>query len=75
MKNILRSAALMTILYANSAFAASGTETSEFGLAGWIFIGFIALIVTLQLVPALIMLGSMMVGFFGKAKSREGIVE
>ncbi len=75
MKNILRIATLMTFLYANSAFAASGAEASEFGLVGWIFIGFLALIVTLQFVPALIMLGSMMVGFFGKAKSREGIVE
>ena len=66
MKYTLRIVALMTIMYANTAFAATGTNGSEFGLIGWMFIGFLALIVTLQFVPALIMLGSMMVGLFGK---------
>ncbi|MCD6532613.1 MAG: hypothetical protein J7L25_00855 [Deltaproteobacteria bacterium] len=69
MKNTLRIIALMTIMYANSAFAASGAEGSGFGLAGWMFIGFLALIVTLQFVPALIMMGSMMAGIFGKARN------
>ncbi len=71
MKNTLRIVTLMTIMYANSAFAATGAEGTEFGLAGWIFLGFLALIVTLQFVPALIMFGSMMAGVFGKAKNRE----
>ncbi len=66
MKYTLRIVALMTIMYANTAFAATGTNGSEFGLIGWMFIGFLALIVTLQFVPALIMLGSMMVGLFEK---------
>ena len=73
MKNTLRIVTLMTIMYANSAFAATGAEGSEFGLGGWMFIGFLALIVTLQFVPALIMLGSMMAGIFGKAKNREAV--
>ena len=66
MKNTLRIVALMTIMYESTAFAATGTNFSEFGLVGWMFIGFLALIVTLQFVPALIMLGSMMVGVFEK---------
>ena len=73
MKNTLRIVTLMTVLYANSAFAASGAEGSGFSLIGWIFLGFLALIVTLQFVPALIMFGSMMVGIFGKAKDHERV--
>jgi hypothetical protein len=74
MKNTLRIVTLMTVLYANSAFAATGTETGGFSLIGWIFLGFLALIVTLQFVPALIMFGSMMAGVFGKAKNHEAIM-
>ena len=73
MKNTFRIATLMTVLYANSAFAASGAEGSGFSLIGWIFLGFLALIVTLQFIPALIMFGSMMVGIFGKAKDHERV--
>ena len=73
MKNTLRIITLMTIMYANSAFAATGAGGSEFGLVGWMFIGFLALIVTLQFVPALIMLGSMMAGIFGKAKDHQEV--
>ncbi|MCD6534004.1 MAG: hypothetical protein J7L25_08015 [Deltaproteobacteria bacterium] len=73
MKNTLRIVTLMTVLYANSAFAATGAVGSEFGLIGWLFIGFLALIVTLQFVPALIMLGSMMAGIFGKARNHEKV--
>ena len=73
MKNTFRIVTLMTVLYANSAFAASGAEGSGFSLIGWIFLGFLALIVTLQFIPALIMFGSMMVGIFGKAKDHERV--
>ncbi len=73
MKNTLRIVTLMTVLYANSAFAATGTETAGFSLIGWIFLGFLAVIVTFQFVPALIMLGSMMVGIFGKAKDHQEV--
>ena len=75
MKNTLRIVALMTVLYANSAFAATGAETAGFSLMGWIFLGFLAVIITLQFVPALILLGSMMAGVFGKAKDHKAITE
>ena len=75
MKNTLRIITLMTVLYANSAFAATGAESSGFGLMGWIFIGFLALIVTLQFVPALIMFGSMLAGVFGKTKDRDEVTD
>ena len=73
MKNTFRIVTLMTVLYANSAFAATGAEASGFSLIGWIFLGFLAVIITLQFVPALIMFGSMMVGIFGKAKDSERV--
>ena len=75
MKNTLRIVTLMTVLYANSAFAASGAEGSGLSLIGWIFLGFLAVIVALQFVPALIMFGSMMVGIFGKSKNHEEVKE
>ncbi|MCK5539948.1 MAG: hypothetical protein KAI69_03390 [Deltaproteobacteria bacterium] len=69
MKNTFCIATLIAIMQANSAFAATGAEGSGFSLIGWIFLGFLAVIITLQFVPALIMFGSMMMGIFGKAKS------
>ncbi len=73
MKNTLRIVTLMTIMYANSAFAATGAAAGGSSLIGWIFLGFLALIVTVQFVPAVIMFGSMMAGVFGKAKNRETV--
>ena len=73
MKNTFRIATLIAIMQANSAFAATGAEASGFSLIGWIFLGFLAVIITLQFVPALILFGSMMMGVFGKAKNREAV--
>ncbi len=71
MKNTFRIVTLITILYANSAFAASGVEGGGIGLIGWIFIGFMALIIACQFIPSMFMFGSMMTGIFGKAKNHE----
>ena len=74
MKNTLRIITLMTVLYANSAFAATGAMGGEgIGLVGWIFIGFMALIIACQFVPAVFMLGSMVVGFFGKTSDHQEV--
>ena len=75
MKNTFRIVTLMTVLYANSAFAANGAEGAGFSLIGWIFVGFLAVIVACQFVPSLVMFGSMMVGVFGKAKNQEGVTD
>lgn len=73
MKNVLSITTLVAILNASSAFAATGFESSDFSLIGWIFFGFLALIVTLQFIPAIMMFGSMMVGIFSKGKEHEEI--
>ncbi|MCK5914956.1 MAG: hypothetical protein KAG92_02360 [Deltaproteobacteria bacterium] len=75
MKNTLRIVTLMTVLYASPVFAATGAQGSELGLVGWIFLGFLALIVTMQLIPAVMMVGSMLVGIFGKAKDRKEVTD
>jgi len=75
MKNTFRIVALVAILHATSVFAASGTVGGGIGLIGWIFIGFGALIIAFQFIPAVMMFGSMMAAIFGKAKNREGVTE
>ncbi|MBN2809760.1 MAG: hypothetical protein JXR80_09740 [Deltaproteobacteria bacterium] len=71
MKTMLRIVTVFAALQATSVFAASGAGGGGIGLIGWIFIGFMAVIVAFQFVPAVIMFGSMMAAVFGKAKNRE----
>ncbi|MSN24708.1 MAG: hypothetical protein GJV46_02445 [Geobacter sp.] len=52
---------MMTLGTASSAFAASGGREDNSGIFVWIFLGFCALIVVVQVVPALLL-------FFGLAK-------
>jgi len=75
MKNTFRIIALMAILHANSVFAASGTVDGSIGLIGWIFIGFMALIVAFQLIPSLMMFGSLIAAAFGKAEKNEEVTD
>ncbi|GLI37407.1 hypothetical protein KI811_13140 [Geobacter hydrogenophilus] len=46
----------------SSAFAASGAREDNSGIFVWIFLGFCALIVVLQLVPAVLMMLGMAKG-------------
>lgn len=52
----LRNALTMTIGSASSAFAAGGAREDNSGLFVWIFLGFCALIVIAQLMPAVLLL-------------------
>lgn len=58
---IANSALMMAILSATSAFAGGGTREDSSSLFVWIFLGFCALIIVVQVVPALLL-------FFGFAK-------
>ena len=75
MKNAFRIITVIAILHANSVFAASGAEGGGIGLIGWIFIGFGALIITFQFVPAVMMFGSMLAAIFGKAKNPKKVTD
>lgn len=71
MKTTLRIAAIATIMQAHNVLAATGLHGADISLAGWLFIGFMTLIVAMQLVPALLMFGSMMSAIFTRTKKVE----
>lgn len=52
---------------ASAAFAASGVQGQETGLLVYLFIGFFALIVVSQLVPAAILFVGMVRGVFARS--------
>jgi hypothetical protein len=65
MKSILTNTVGILIMLAGSAFADSGAGADENGWLWMLFLGFGALIVVLQLVPAVILCGSMIKGLIG----------
>jgi hypothetical protein len=62
MKNTLRNALIALFTFSSSAFAASTAVSSDGGFLLSLFIGFFALILVFQLVPATIMLIGMIRG-------------
>ncbi|MCD6534727.1 MAG: hypothetical protein J7L25_11750 [Deltaproteobacteria bacterium] len=74
MKNTLRIVTLLVMLQASSVFAASSAESGGIGIIGWLFIGFMAVIVAFQFIPSAMMFGSMMAGLFGKTKKHEEVL-
>ncbi len=63
MKKMLRNSLIALFVLSSSAFAAGGTvSSSEGGLLLSLFVGFFALILVFQLVPATIMLIGMIRG-------------
>ena len=62
MKNTLRNALIALFTLSSSAFAASPAVSSDGGFLLSLFIGFFALILVFQLVPATIMLIGMVRG-------------
>ena len=66
MKNTLRNTLIALITFSSSAFAAGSSAASGGGLLLSLFIGFFALIIVCQLVPATIMLVGTLRGLFGR---------
>lgn len=66
MKRTLRNTLIALVAFSSSAFAAGQTGAGEGSLLLSLFIGFFALIVVFQLVPAVIMLVGMFRGLFGR---------
>lgn len=56
---------LLTTLAATAATAAAGTPAEGLGLLTWLFLGFGALIVVFQCVPALVLFAAMVRSLFG----------
>ena len=66
MKNTLRNTLIALFTLSSSAFAASSSSATGGGLLLSLFIGFFALIIVCQLVPATIMLIGALRGLFGR---------
>ena len=66
MKNTLRNTLIALITFSSSAYAAGNSGAGEGGLLLSLFIGFFALIIVCQLVPATIMLIGILKGLFGR---------
>ncbi|WP_321369394.1 hypothetical protein [uncultured Desulfuromusa sp.] len=67
MKNTLRNTLIALVTFSGSAFAAGSSSAGEGSLLLSLFIGFFALIVVFQLVPAVIMFIGMIKGLAGKS--------
>lgn len=60
---------IMGIIAPATAFAASGTGDDS-GIFVWIFLGFFAMIVVGQLVPAIMLITGLVKGLFSKAEAK-----
>jgi hypothetical protein len=64
----LRTVVTVLISSATTAFAATGVQSQEHGILVYFFIGFFALIIVSQLVPALILFIGMVRGVFSPSE-------
>ncbi len=63
-------ATIMGIIAPTTAFAASGAADDGSGLFVWIFLGFFALIIVGQLVPAIMLITGMVKGVTSKTEAK-----
>ena len=63
-------AALMGILAPVTAFAATGASEEGNGIFVWIFLGFFAMIVVGQLVPAVVLMTGLVKGITAKTEAK-----
>lgn len=64
-------ATIMGIIAPATAFAASGASGEESGIFVWIFLGFFAVIVVGQLVPAVMLITGLIKGLTSKTAAEE----
>lgn len=67
MKNTLRGLGWMLSWGASAAYAAQGSTGETVGWLGYMFIGFFAVVIATQLVPAAILFVGMLKGVFAAA--------
>jgi hypothetical protein len=71
MKNALRGLGWMLVWGASAAYAAQGNATEPTGWLGYLFIGFFAVIIATQLVPAMILFTGMLKGILTAAEDED----
>ena len=75
MKNTMRGLAWMMVYSASTAYAAPKGEGDGVSLLGYLFLGFFALIIVSQLVPAGLLFYGMIKGVFAGSKEKAEAVE
>ncbi len=73
MKTSIRSIAVKVLLLTPAVAAASAGETSGSPLMMWLFLGFLGLVVVMQLVPGIALFIGMVKGLFGSARQNARI--
>jgi hypothetical protein len=63
-------ATLMGIIAPATAFAATGASGENSGIFVWIFLGFFAVIVVGQLIPAVMLITGLVKGIIAKAETK-----
>lgn len=66
MKTTLRNALIALLTFSSTAFAAGSTGAGDGGLLVSLFLGFFAVIIIFQLVPATLMMIGILRGLFGR---------
>ena len=66
MTRLLGTTLIALLTFSSSAFAAAGAGSGEVNLLTILFLGFFALIIVCQLVPATLMLIGILKGVFGR---------
>lgn len=64
-------AALIVIIAPATAFAATNTPAGDNGIFVWLFLGFFALIVVGQLIPAVMLIIGLVKGITAETKSKK----
>jgi len=75
MKNTMRGLGWLMVYGASSAYAAPAGEGDGGSLLGYLFLGFFALIIVSQLVPACILFYGMIKGVFAGSKEKAEVIE
>jgi hypothetical protein len=72
MKNTMRGLGWMLVYGASVAYAAPGSEGDGMSFLGYLFLGFFALIIVSQLVPACLLFYGMVKGVFAGGGEKAG---
>lgn len=75
MKNMMRGLGWMLVYGASVVYAAPGSEGEGVSLLGYLFLGFFALIIVSQLVPACLLFYGMVRGVFAERKEKAEAIE
>ena len=73
MKNTMRGLGWMMVYGASAAYAAPGSEGDGMSWLGYLFLGFFALIIVSQLVPACLLFYGMVKGVFSARDKKEAV--